>query len=61
MTLEQKQAAWLAYSVAMKEWRRLGYPHDKKPRLPLQIGSHLDTLPVEVNKPGTVNMPAIRS
>ena len=58
MTTEQNQAEWIAYEMAMNEWERRGSPMWMKPRLPWQFGPHIDSLPVEMNEPGTNNMPA---
>jgi hypothetical protein len=55
MTPEHNQAAWIAYELARSLWKRAGSPLGREPRLPLQLGPHIDSLPVEVNEPGTVN------
>ena len=57
MTPEQNQVAWLAYETAMEQWERMGSPRHLKPRLPLQLGRHIDSLPVEMNKANISNMP----
>ena len=54
-TPEENEMAWIAYDIAIKEWERMGSPMWMKPRLPLQLGPHIDSLPVEANEPGTVN------
>jgi hypothetical protein len=55
MTPEQNQAAWIAYEIAMDRWKGSPDPFARKPRLPLQLGTHIDSLPVEMNVLGTSN------
>ena len=55
-----KRMAWDAYAAAMRRWRLDNQPDSHKPRAALQIGSHIESLPVEANAEGS-NLPVARS
>jgi hypothetical protein len=42
---------WANYRTAMRNWYLAGKPKGYEPHVPFQYGSHIDTLPIEVNGP----------
>lgn len=61
MTKLVNDIEWDLYEVRMRQWEEDGRPQGRQPHLPIQIGTHIDSLPVKINEPGTVNMPVLRS
>jgi hypothetical protein len=44
------------YAAKMRKWRSSGASENIKPRANQQVGTHIDTLPVEVNPPMKANI-----
>lgn len=51
MQQDDNDAAWCSYYCAMRRYNAAGELQDK-PRAPLQLGRHIDSMPLQHNEPG---------